>query len=521
MKFEDLEIHELLKDAIQKIGYKELTPIQERAIPAGLTGKDVTGLAQTGTGKTISFLIPIIHTLYTEKPDDGPIALILAPTRELVLQISEEAKKLLVNSDFKVSCIIGGTGYKEQEKEIQDKTEIIVATPGRLIDHIKNGNLKLSKIKFFVLDEADRMFDMGFIKDIRYVMKKCPDEKQVMLFSATLSYYVLRLASEYLRDPIEIRIEPEKIVTENIDQKIVHLGRDEKKPFLINCIRKENIEGLGIIFTNLKLLVPELVSMLNKAGITATGISSMLDQKKRIQLLKDFKLGKYKFLVATDVASRGIDVENIDLVINYDLPSDIENYVHRIGRTARAGKMGKSISFCSERDYTELEKIEKYLGTKIAVLHVEEEMLMLSDDLKKELEKDSSQKHYKKDHKGKEHNQKYKKDTYKKRTKDKTPSKPVKNTLEEAMDLIQKADSVLVKEKGLVDKKEKNQKFSKDRKNNHKKDKQKVFDSFAKDEKEKKIYDKSKRNLFDAEDYNNQPVKKRSIWKRIKSFFGF
>ncbi|MCB1180280.1 MAG: DEAD/DEAH box helicase, partial [Leptospiraceae bacterium] len=385
MKFEELEIHESLKNVIQKIGYTDLTPIQEKAIPVALTGKDLTGLAQTGTGKTFSFLVPIIHTLFTEKPP-GPIALILAPTRELVIQIAEEARKLLQGSDYKVSTIIGGTGYKEQEKEISENTELIVATPGRLIDHIKSGILNLSKIRYFVLDEADRMFDMGFIKDIRYVMKKCPPEKQVMLFSATMSYYVIRLASDYLKDPVEVKIDTDTIVTENIDQKLVHLARDEKMAYLINSIKKENIEGLGIIFTNLKVMVPEIVNVLTKAGIRITGISSMLDQKKRIKLLKDFKLGKHQFMVATDVASRGIDVENIDIVYNYDLPMDTENYVHRIGRTARAGKQGISISFCSERDYTELEKIERFLDYKIPVIPVDEEMLIIPEEIKQAME---------------------------------------------------------------------------------------------------------------------------------------
>ncbi|MCC6275117.1 MAG: DEAD/DEAH box helicase, partial [Leptospiraceae bacterium] len=208
MKFEELNIDPKIKKAISDAGFTELTPIQEKAIGPSLEGRDITGLAQTGTGKTIAFLVPIIHRILSENLK-SPSALILAPTRELVVQIADEAKKLLKYTDCKVATIIGGTSYKDQEKELGDNAAIIVATPGRLIDHLRNGKLDFSNIAFFVLDEADRMFDMGFIKDIRFVMKKCPAKKQTFLYSATLSYYVVRLASDYLNDPVEIQIEPD------------------------------------------------------------------------------------------------------------------------------------------------------------------------------------------------------------------------------------------------------------------------------------------------------------------------
>jgi ATP-dependent RNA helicase RhlB len=535
MKFEELSIHEDLLKAIQEIGFAEMTPIQEKAIPVALEGKDITGLAQTGTGKTISFLVPIINRLFTDNPE-GPVALILAPTRELVMQICEEAKRLLKFSDKKIATIIGGTGYKEQEKELSDKADLIVATPGRLIDHIKSGKLNLSLIQFFVLDEADRMFDMGFIKDIRYVMKKCPDNKQVMLYSATLSYYVMRLASEYLRDPVEVKVESENIVTENIDQALLHLARDEKMPYLINSILKDDHDGLGIIFTNLKLLVPEIVMKLRRYGIAVTGLSSMLDQKKRIRLLKEFKLGKYKYMVATDVASRGIDVDNIKIVYNYDLPMDVENYVHRIGRTARAGKTGKSMSFCSERDYTELEKIERYLGYKIPVGEVQEEYLkypqgefepFVSGDGMDKLERPNRDKKFSKEKTfSKEKPFSNNKDKRKDRPDKKPYEKPYEkskpkekvNPLEEAMTLLEKADIVLEKE----GKKPKDHP-KKDKKN---KRKDKPFkESLPKLEdypKEGKVeVDKTKRNLFDIDKRDNYKPRKVSLWKRIKSFFGF
>lgn len=529
MKFSELNLHENLQKAINDLGFQEMTMIQEKAIPEGLAGRDITGLAQTGTGKTISFLVPIINKLLTEDPV-GPVALIIAPTRELVIQICDEAKRLLKYSNKKIATIIGGTGYKEQERELSEKADIVVATPGRLIDHIKSKKLVLENIKFFVLDEADRMFDMGFIKDIRYVMKYCPGEKQVMLFSATLSYYVVRLAADYLKDPIEIKIEPEKVVTDNIDQYLIHLGRDEKLPFLINHIIEQKEEGLGIIFTNLKMMVPEIVNTLRTYGIAVTGISSMLDQKKRIRLLKDFKLGKYKYMVATDVASRGIDVENINIVYNYDLPGDMENYVHRIGRTARAGKKGVSISFCSEKDYEELDKIERYIGHKLNVLPVDETKLKLPGG---QFEKfiphgesdsshftDSRQKNKKEDktnRKKKEFSGKQRSDNKKKNPH--PPGKPPRekaNPVEEAMNLLQKADSVLEVEK--TDPRGQNK-----HKKKFKKEREKPIPETDLDESLKnsdKSYDKSKRNLFDINDYKNEDGKKKSFWSKIKSLVG-
>ena len=550
MKFDELNIHESMLRVFQEIGYVELTPIQEKSIPFGLEGRDITGLAQTGTGKTLAFLIPIVNKILNENPV-GPVALILAPTRELVMQICEEAKRLLKYSDKKVASFIGGTDYKEQLQDIEDKTEIIVATPGRLIDHIKSGKLSLSNISFFVLDEADRMFDMGFIKDIRYVMKKCPDTKQVMLFSATLSYYVIRLASEYLKDAVEVSIESDKVVTDNIDQKLIHLGRDEKLPYLVNLILKDSEEGLGIIFTNLKVMVPEIVSRLSRFGIPATGISSLLDQKKRVRLLKDFKFGKYKYMVATDVASRGIDVDNIKVVYNYDLPMDTENYVHRIGRTARAGKKGRSVSFCSERDYAELEKIEKFLGDKLSTIQVEEEFLkfpegeftpFIGEKLREGTASNQNKPNRNSNNKGKGNfppkrkddrfkdekareprdarndkgrEDKFKKDKFNKGKQGNFKKEPI-NPLEEAKLYLQKADSVLGSEKL----KPAQVHPSKKETHAHHKDKVSKVKPNKPYEPKTQTYDKSKRNLFDINEANHNNVKKPvSIWKRIKSLF--
>lgn len=374
MKFTEIPFHPTLQQNLDRIGYTELTPIQEKSIPHAMEGKDVTGLAQTGTGKTMAFLLPTLHRFLGLEIPKSPYALVLSPTRELTIQIGEEAKKLLQGTSFGVATIIGGTDYKSQDEALKNAC-VIVATPGRLMDFVKNQGLSLDPIQVVIADEADRMFDMGFVQDLKYIFHKCKNRQQCLLFSATLSFEVVRLASKYLQDPVEVHINPEKVITERIEQSLLHLGKEEKLPYLVNSILNDSIEGLGIIFTNFKMNIPRIISTLRQFGITATGLSSELDQKKRIRLLRDFKSGTYKYLVATDVASRGIDIENIDIVYNFDLPQDSENYVHRIGRTARAGRKGRSIAFCSEADYVELERIEQYLNSKLPVGSLNEDFL--------------------------------------------------------------------------------------------------------------------------------------------------
>ncbi len=373
MKFTELEIHPDLMRAIDELGFTDLTPIQEKSLKPALDGRDIAGISQTGTGKTVAFLLPILHRIMTEDLA-APAALIIAPTRELCLQISEEAEHLTKHHPISVCAVYGGEGYERQEARLRENPAVIAATPGRLIDYIRQGKLNMGNLKFLVLDEADRMFDMGFIRDIRFIMKRAPEGVQTMLYSATLSYYVIRLAGEYMKDPEEVRIEAETVAIDKIEQQLLHLGRDEKRNYLANQIlRAENPRA--IVFTNLKIMVPNIVNNLRAFGIAAVGISSLLDQKKRVRLLKEFKLGKFSVLVATDVASRGLDVDDVTHVFNYDLPMDGESYVHRIGRTARAGKSGISISYCSESDYEALPKIERYLGQKIPVIPLDETML--------------------------------------------------------------------------------------------------------------------------------------------------
>ncbi|EKP14579.1 MULTISPECIES: DEAD/DEAH box helicase [Leptospira] len=548
MKFEELSLHPKLLSAIQEIGYTELTPIQEKSIPHGLEGKDITGLAQTGTGKTVAFLIPVVHTILT-KNIQKVSALVLAPTRELTIQIADEAKKLLKHSDgIRAVPIIGGTDYKSQNKDLEGLNGIIVATPGRLIDMVKSGSIDISNVEFFVLDEADRMLDMGFIQDIRWLLHKCKNRKQTLLFSATLSVEVMRLAYRFLNEPVEIQINPEKIITERIDQKIVHLGREEKIPYMTNLIVNSKDEGQGIIFTNYKANIPKIVYTLRKYGIPITGISSELDQKKRLRLLRDFKSGKYRYMVATDVASRGIDVENIDIVYNYDLPQDTENYVHRIGRTARAGRMGKAIGFCSESDYVELEKIEKYLKQKIEILEVNEEYIQFptgefppfiggdSYDREKEVhfKQNGRRPHDRGDRAPHKHDRDRRGD---KRhtshihshspTRDSHKKKPAA-AIQEAEFFLQKADSVLSSEpKGSKSENKNQHKFqgNKGKQRQQQGGGQQLHKQQNRNQNKQHVnqnYDKSKRNLFDINDTVREDTKKKkgSIWQKIKSIFG-
>ena len=371
MTFRDLGLEPELLKSIERLGFETPTPIQIQCFGPGIAGKNIVGISQTGTGKTLAFLLPVLNRIYKEKIDSAT-AIILAPTRELCVQISEELVRLTKDQSIRVATVYGGEGYNRQEKELAANPHFIVATPGRLIDFMKQKKIPVSTMKVLVLDEADRMFDMGFIRDIRYVMRSIPSNSQVMLFTATMSYYVMRLITDFMDDPQEIKIDTDQVEVEKIKQSLYHLSIDEKMPYLVNLIKHQS-DIKAIVFTNSRHRVQDLVRVLCKYGVHATGISSLLDQKKRIELLKSFKLGKHTVLVATDVASRGLDIDDITHVFNYDLPQDAESYVHRIGRTARAGKDGIAISFCSETDYECLPRIEILLDHKIPLASIETE----------------------------------------------------------------------------------------------------------------------------------------------------
>ncbi len=357
-------------------GFTYCTPIQAQTLPVSLAGRDVAGQAQTGTGKTAAFLVTIFARLLTatDREPDLPGALIVAPTRELALQIYEEAQIIGRHTEFKVAQVIGGIDYQKQADILKEGVDIVICTPGRIIDYFKQGIFKTQGIKIVVIDEADRLLDLGFSKDMRYILKKLPryDKRQSMLFSATLSYRVLELTYEYMNLPEFISVAPEDVAVEGIEQVLFHVGREQKLPLLLGLLEKEEWIRV-LIFVNTKAGVEWLSQKLKGNGLPAEGISGDLHQRKRLQLMEKFKNGNIKILVATDVASRGIHVEDISHVVNYDLPQDAENYVHRIGRTARAGKTGKALSLACEQYVFHLEAVQDMLGYKIPVAWPEDD----------------------------------------------------------------------------------------------------------------------------------------------------
>ena len=370
MDFVEFSLDERLLKGIEAAGYVSCTPVQEQVIKAsksvdGSKGPDLYVQSQTGTGKTAAYLVAVIDEMLKDE-NKGKKCLILAPTRELAVQIEEEAKVLVGTSGLKAFSVYGGVGYEKQIANLKKGVDIIIGTPGRVIDLQEGGNLSLTDAKFCVIDEADRMFDMGFYPDLRKILKCLPEaeERQTMLFSATLNSYVKNLAWEYTRDPVEIEIEAENITVSEIQQELLHVSSDEKMKLLLGIIKNENPESL-IIFCNTKRSCEVVAKRLQMNDIKAEFLIGDLPQAKRLQILKSLKAGEVKCLVATDVAARGIDVDDLAMVINYDLPVEAENYVHRIGRTARAGKSGKAYTFCSEQDVYNLPAIERYIEMSI------------------------------------------------------------------------------------------------------------------------------------------------------------
>ena len=369
MDFTEFSLDERLLKGIEAAGYVNCTPVQEQVIKAsikeGSKGPDLYVQSQTGTGKTAAYLIAVISGML--KPENaGKKCLILAPTRELAVQIEEEAKVLVGTSGLKAFSVYGGVGYEKQIATLKKGVDIVIGTPGRVIDLQEGGNLDLSNSHFCVIDEADRMFDMGFYDDLRKILKCLPEAetRQTMLFSATLNTYVKNLAWEYTRDPIEITIEAETITVSEITQELLHVSSDEKMKLLVGILKHENPES-AIIFCNTKRSCEVIAKRLVINEIKAEFMIGDLPQSKRLAILNKFKAGEIKILVATDVAARGIDVDDLAMVINYDLPVEAENYVHRIGRTARAGKSGKAYTFCSEQDVYNLPAIERYIEMQI------------------------------------------------------------------------------------------------------------------------------------------------------------
>ena len=398
MKFSEFDFHPSIMAGIEKNNYTECTPVQEAALGHIMEGRDLSGLAQTGTGKTAAFLLPIMNRIAwakelqpvlgsekqsEEKVDESDIltpnntvpfenwketnyVLVLVPTRELAEQVYANVTSFGEGANFKAVSIYGGTSYDTQKSALNRGVQFIVATPGRLIDLFKEKHVDLNQVRAVIFDEADRMFDMGFKDDMKYILKRIPQERQFLVFSATLNFDVLNTAYEFGADPIEINVSKDQAKAENVRDELFHVGFNEKPQFLLSLLEK-NKPRQAIIFSNFKKNVERIAKFLSDNDIPAMGISSLLSQGQRNRVMDQFKEegNNRNILVATDVAARGLDVKGVDMVVNFELPDDPENYVHRIGRTGRAGTEGIAFSLAGDRDIDALGRIEDYLGHKI------------------------------------------------------------------------------------------------------------------------------------------------------------
>jgi len=370
MTFTELKIVKPLIMALEKLGYDQPTPIQQQAIPPILSGKDIFGCAQTGTGKTAAFALPILQLLSTKEKGtqrSSIKALILAPTRELALQISESIKAYSVNTFISHTTVFGGVSQHHQVKDLQRGVDILIATPGRLLDLMQQGYVDLRNIEFFVLDEADRMLDMGFINDIKKVITKLPAKKQTLFFSATAAPEIMKLANTLLKEPVKVSVDPVSSTSELIEQSVYYVSKENKRALLKFIIKDGKIEH-ALVFTRTKRGADRVAKELNSSGINAAAIHGDKSQGAREKALKGFKNRTIRVLVATDIASRGIYVDKLSHVINFELPEQAETYVHRIGRTGRAGSNGKALSLCTQDEMPYLKDINKLIKKNIEVV---------------------------------------------------------------------------------------------------------------------------------------------------------
>ncbi|MDX1490220.1 MAG: ATP-dependent RNA helicase RhlB [Pseudohongiellaceae bacterium] len=382
IEFSAFNLAEPLSRAIKDIGFEYCTPIQAQSLRYTLEGHDVTGRAQTGTGKTAAFLITIINDLLSNPIEEQryaaePRALVIAPTRELVIQIANDAVNLCKHTDLHIVTMVGGEDYQKQLRALDKKpVDIVVATPGRLIDFLQNDQLYLGLIELLVIDEADRMLDMGFIPQVRSIVARSPAKecRQTLLFSATFTPEIMALTSRWAMDPVMVEIEPEKVATDTIDQVVYLVTTEDKYKLLYNIISQEESSKV-IVFNNRRDQVRKLADSLHRNGIECGLLSGEVAQNKRVQTLEAFREGKIQVLVATDVAGRGLHIDDVSHVVNYSLPEEAEDYVHRIGRTGRAGNIGTSISFACEEDSFLLPNIEDKLGQKLPCIQPEEKLL--------------------------------------------------------------------------------------------------------------------------------------------------
>jgi len=381
--FTNFDLHPLLQQGLDEAGFTRCTPIQALTLPVALMGRDVAGQAQTGTGKTCAFLVAMMNRLLTtpavaERKDSDPRALVIAPTRELAIQIEKDAKSIGRHTGLRTALIYGGVDYDKQRQQLKDGCDIIIATPGRLLDYYKQHVFGFEGVEVMVIDEADRMFDLGFIKDVRFIFRRLPtrEQRQVLLFSATLSHRVLELAYEHMHNAEKLEVETENVTADRVRQVVYFPAKEEKMPLLLNLLERTT-PTRSIIFVNTKAAAEKITDRLKRQGYRVGALSGDVPQLKRQKLLQRFQEGQLDILVCTDVAARGLHIPAVSHVFNYDLPQDAEDYVHRIGRTARLGAEGDAISFACDLYAMSLPDIETYIGQRIPVANIEADMLVM------------------------------------------------------------------------------------------------------------------------------------------------
>ncbi len=372
MKFENYQFSEQIKANLVEAGFIRPTDIQFKAIPPIFKGEDVLAIAQTGTGKTAAFAIPVLQILQerkSSKQKKNIRCIVMVPTRELALQISTVFNQLGRNTGVKTFCVFGGIEQDQQIAQLQSGLDVLIATPGRMFDLVSQGFIKLDDIEMLILDEADHMLDLGFIKDIRDLIRYLPRKRQTLFFSATIDAEIKKLAYSLVDNPIRIQISPKNPVSKNVDHSVAYIEMDDKRFFLERLI-KENPDSKILVFVRTKVRAERVCDAMERADIEAKTLHGDKDQKERLYVLKQFKEGIIRVLIATDVSARGIDIPDVEYVVNYDLPDKVENYVHRIGRTGRGVKKGNAISFCSSDEKEMLTEIETYLGTEIKIVKI-------------------------------------------------------------------------------------------------------------------------------------------------------
>jgi len=390
MKFSDYNISPEIKKNLSKLGFKRPTDIQFKAIPSILKGEDVLAIAQTGTGKTAAFAIPIINMIDARKKikrPDGVKALVMVPTHELAIQLTDVFIKLSRHTKVTTFGIFGGVDQQPQIEKLNKGVDVVITTPGRMFDLRSQGHLRLERVEILVLDEADHMLDLGFIKDIQDLMRHLPKKRQTLFFSATINKKIKKLAYSLVDKPVRIQISPKNPVAKNVNHQVIFIPMDEKR-FFLERIVNENPDSKILVFVRTKVRAERVSKAMGRVNISSLTIHSDKDQRNRTSVLKKFKAGEVMMLIATDVSARGIDIEDVNMVVNYDLPEQIENYVHRVGRTGRGKNRGDAYSFCSKEEEELLVEIQEFLGEKIKVLDIGEEEYRDTIDFSNDKSKD-------------------------------------------------------------------------------------------------------------------------------------